>query len=307
MAFKTLTIDNSAELHVKKGQLVAIQESGTTQIALEDLACVVFSHPDITISSAALAYFGSNGISLLTCGKGYMPATITLPFAPHSKYSGIVAKQLGCSIGFRNSLWKTIVKAKIGNQAAALEALGVDASPLRQIAAEVRSGDPTNREALAAKIYFPLYRPGYTRDSVCALTSALNYGYAVVRSTLARNVVSHGFITSVGLHHCNEKNEFNLVDDLIEPFRALVDLHVAGIDLNAEDPMSLSRVARKQITGVLRRPCEINGRETSVLIATEECVESLGRALAEGDTGLIRLPKLVDFAVCSADNGKGDA
>lgn len=128
MAFKTLTIDNSAELHVRKGQLIAVQDSGTTQIALEDLACVVFSHPDITISSAALAYLGSNGISLLTCGKGYMPATITLPFAPHSKYSGIVAKQLGCSLGFRNLLWKAVVKAKIGNQAAVLDALGVDAS-----------------------------------------------------------------------------------------------------------------------------------------------------------------------------------
>lgn len=169
---------------------------------------------------------------------------------------------------------------------------------LRQMVAEVRSGDPSNREALAAKAYFPLYSPGYTRDSVCTLTSALNYGYAVVRSTLARNVVSHGFITSVGLHHCNEKNEFNLVDDLIEPFRAVVDLHVAGVSLEAEDPSSLSRVARKQITGVLRRPCMIGGRETSVLIAAEECVESLGRALNESDVGLLRLPKLVDFTAC---------
>lgn len=83
-----------------KGQLIAIQGEVTTQVALEDLACVVFSHPDITISSAALAYFGSNGITLLTCGCGYMLATITLPFAPHSKYSGIVARQLGCNCWF---------------------------------------------------------------------------------------------------------------------------------------------------------------------------------------------------------------
>lgn len=293
MAFKTLTIDNSAELHVRKGQLIAIQEAGTTQIALEDLACIVFSHPDITISSAALAYLGSNGISLLTCGRGYMPATITLPFAPHSKYSGIVAAQLGCSLGFRNSLWKAIVKRKIANQAEVLDAMGLDGASLREIAGEVRSGDPSNREALAARVYFQLYEPGYTRDSVCALTSALNYGYAVVRSTLARQVVAHGFITSVGLHHCNDKNEFNLVDDLIEPFRPIVDLHVAGIDLSGEDPESLSRDVRKGITSVLRDDCLIDGRETSVLIATEECVESLVRALDANDVGLLRLPAVV--------------
>lgn len=295
MAFKTLTIDSSAELHVKKGQLIAIQDAGTTQIALEDLACIVFSHPDITISSAALAYLGANGISLLTCGRGYMPATITLPFAPHSKYSGIVSSQLGCSLGFRNSLWKIIVKRKIANQAAVLDILGLDGSLLRDISKEVRSGDPTNREALAARVYFQLYEPGYTRDTVCPLTSALNYGYAVLRSTLARQVVAHGFITSVGLHHCNDKNEFNLVDDLIESFRPIVDLHVSEIDLSQEDPANLSRDVRKQITSVLRRECEIDGRCTSVLIATEECVESLVRALDVNDVGAIRLPLVIEF------------
>ena len=303
MAFKTLTIDNPTELHVRKGQLVAIQEEGTTQIALEDLACVVFSHPDITISSAALAYLGANGISLLTCGRGYMPATITLPFAPHSKYSGIVAAQLGCSLGFRNSLWKALVKRKIANQAAVLDALGLDGAPLRDISREVRSGDPANREALAARVYFQLYEPGYTRDSVCPLTSSLNYGYAVVRSTLARQVVAHGFITSVGLHHCNDKNEFNLVDDLIEPFRPIVDLHVAGIDLSQEDPESLTREVRRQITGVLRRECSIGGRTTSVLIATEECVESLAGALRANDVGMLRLPSVVECANDGAADG----
>ena len=295
MAFKTLTIDSSAELHVHKGQLVALQNDATTQVALEDLACIVLSHPDITISSAALAYLGQNGISLLTCGQSYMPATITLPFASHSLYSGIVSKQLSVSIGFRNTLWKAIVKRKILNQAKTLELLGGDSSALEQIAREVRSGDPDNREALAARVYFPLLSPGYTRDSVCPLTSALNYGYAVVRSTLARHVVSHGFITSVGLHHANEKNEFNLVDDLIEAFRPIVDLHVMRIDLAGEDPGNLSRGARKQITGVLRRGCEMDGREASVLIAAEACVESLARALEEGDAKLFSMPRVIEF------------
>lgn len=294
MAFKTLTIDNPAELHVTKGQLLAIQGDETTQFALEDLACVVLAHPNITISSAALDYFGQNGISILTLGRGYMPSTITLPFAPHSKYSGIVEKQLNCTEPFRKRLWQAIVKQKILNQAAVLEKLDVDNRALLQLAGEVKSGDTTNREALAARIYFALYEPGYTRDIVCPLTSALNYGYACVRSVLARHVVSHGFITSIGLHHCNMKNEFNLVDDLIECFRPFVDLCITQIDLEDEDPSSLSRDVRKAITSVLRMSCYINERTTSLLIAAEECVESLGRALEEGDASLIMLPTFSD-------------
>ncbi len=131
-----------------------------------------------------------------------------------------MSKQLGASLGFCNILWKAIVKQKVPNQAMTLETLGIDGSALIQLAREVRSGDPSNREALAAKTYFPLLKPGYTRETICPLTSALNYGYAAVRSTLARHVVSHGFITSVGFHHSNDRNEFNLVDDLVEPFGA---------------------------------------------------------------------------------------
>ncbi len=104
----------------------------------------------------------------------------------------------------------------------------------------------------------------------------------------------------MGLHHCNEKNEFNLIDDLIETFRPIVDLQVAGIDLANEDPDSLSRATRKQITGVLRKECKINERVTSVLIASEECVESLVRALDAGDVRLLCLPSVV---LSEADEG----
>ncbi len=212
-----------------------------------------------------------------------------------------MSKQLGASLGFRNILWKAIVKQKVLNQDMTLETLGIDGSALIQLAREVRSGDPSNREALAAKTYFPLLKPGYTRETICPLTSALNYGYAAVRSTLARHVVSHGFITSVGFHHSNDRNEFNLVDDLVEPFRAIVDLHVMNIELAEEDPANLSCLVRKQIAGVLRRSCEIGGSVTSVLTAAEECVESLNRALEAGDAGLVRLPKVI-----SAGDGTGE-
>lgn len=292
MAFKTLTIDSPTELHVKTGQLLAIQENGEVQIALSDLSCIVLSHPGIKISSAALAKLGENGISVLTLGKSYLPATITLPFASNSRYSAIVDKQLGISESLRGKLWKKLVKQKIANHAAVLDQLCIDNSVLLEIAKEVRVADSTNREALAARIYFQLYNPGFVREDVCAINSALNYGYAVVRSIIARHVVSHGLITSVGLHHSNEHNEFNLVDDLIEPFRAFVDSVVVELNLEGEDPLNLSKDTRKEITTVLRAPCIIDGHLTSIMTATEQCVISLNRAIEQGDASELQLPSM---------------
>lgn len=121
----------------------------------------------------------------------------------------------------------------------------------------------------------------------------MNYGYAVLRSTLARAVVSHGFITSVGLHHGNCRNEFNLVDDLIEPFRPMVDLQMLQLDLDEEDPGCLSRSVRRSMTGVLRNACCMSGRKTSCLIACEEYVISFMKAVELHDPGQLKFPTVV--------------
>lgn len=166
-------------------------------------------------------------------------------------------------------------------------------SHLEKLAEQVKSGDPDNREAIAAKLYFPQLKDGYARTEISATTSALNYGYAVVRSTLSRAVVSHGFITSVGLHHDNHRNEFNLVDDLIEPFRPLVDLQMLQIDLTDEDPEKLSRTARRGMTSVLRNACLLENTKVSCLTAIDQTVISLKRAIEARDARLLELPQLL--------------
>ena len=164
---------------------------------------------------------------------------------------------------------------------------------LTAIAHEVRSGDSNNREAYAARYYFPRLKEGYTRDEVSATSSILNYGYANIRSTLARSVVLHGFITSIGLHHDNGRNEFNLVDDLIEPFRPMVDLQMLAIDLEGEGPERLSRRVRREMTTVLRNACLMDGRTTSCLIAVEETAKSLMDAIGDRDAKRLVLPQVL--------------
>ena len=296
MAFRTLTIDSAAEVHVRSGQLTVQREADPKplQIDLDDLACIVLANLDITLSTGALNMISAHGITVLGCGRNFMPTSILLPFAQNSRYSQIVSLQLGASQPLRKQLWKQLVAQKIANQAEVLAiANRPGASELADLAQLVRSGDPDNREAVAAKRYFPLLKDGYVRGEVSPTSSILNYGYAVVRSTLARAVVSHGFITSVGFHHDNDRNEFNLVDDLIEPFRPLVDLQMLAIDLDGESAESLSRETRRAMTSVLRNACLIDGRETSCLIATELVVLSLMQVLEERDARKLKLPSVL--------------
>ena len=296
MPFRTLTIDSAAQLHVRCGQLTVQREQDEKPlyIDLDDLACIVLSSLDITLSTGALNMIAEHGITILGCGRNYMPTSITLPFAKNSRYSQVVDSQLRMSVPLQKQLWKRLVKQKIQNQAEVLRLTENAAySHLEKLAEQVKSGDPDNREAIAAKLYFPQLKDGYARTEISATTSALNYGYAVVRSTLSRAVVSHGFITSVGLHHDNHRNEFNLVDDLIEPFRPLVDLQMLQIDLTDEDPEKLSRTARRGMTSVLRNACLLGNTKVSCLTAIDQTVISLKRAIEARDARLLELPQLL--------------
>jgi len=296
MAFRTLTIDSAAEVHVRNGQLTVQRatDEKPLHIDLDDLACIVLANLDITLSTGALNVISQHGITMLGCGRNFMPTSILLPFARNSRYSEIVDSQLSMSLPFQKQLWRRIVRQKIANQAEVLAIAQRNGyEHLIELAMSVRSGDPDNREAVAAKFYFPRLKAGYVREEISPTSSILNYGYAVVRSALARSVVSHGFITSVGLHHENSRNEFNLVDDLIEPFRPIIDLQMLDIDLDDEDPANLSRGARREMTSVLRNACLLGGHKTSCLVAAEEMVISLKRAIEQHNVKQLLLPQVL--------------
>ena len=123
MAFRTLTIDSPAEVHVRSGQLTVqrVSDSKPLQIDLDDLACIVLANLDITLSTGALNVISEHGITILGVGRNFIPTSIMLPFAKHSRYSEVVDRQLSMSVPFQKQLWKHIVRQKIENQASVLE------------------------------------------------------------------------------------------------------------------------------------------------------------------------------------------
>ncbi len=288
MAFRTVVISNETELHVQSGQLVAIQEQ-TIWIPLEDIAVLVLEHPRAHISVAALSLLSEQGVAVAVCDGNHMPTGLLLPHCTHSRQLAVTRQQLGQTLPQKKRLWQRIVRSKIENQAACLDALGLDgAAKLHGYAGNVQSGDSSGMEAAAARLYFRRLIPDATRRSPEGPGGALDYGYAVLRAAIARALVGHGFYPTIGVHHDSQLNAFNLADDVLEPYRPFADYLAVEDDVDVE-----LRSGRQRLVSVLQLTCSVQDRLHSVLTAIEATAASLARAMAEKDPGALVLPSLV--------------
>ena len=193
----------------------------------------------------------------------------------------------------KKRLWQSIVKAKILNQAICLYLTGhtSQAEALRAMAERVRSGDSENVEAAAAQFYFPvLFGEGFTRGEDNGVNAGLNYGYAVLRGCIARYLAVYGFLPSLGLHHRSTLNAFNLADDLIEPFRPVVDLLTARSITEDEE---LSSPQKRLLFNCLNLDILSGKQHHSVSYAIERLVQSLSRSAERPEAGLL-LPTLLE-------------
>ncbi len=294
MAWKGVHVSKPARLSWKDSQLVVAQDDATVTMPLEDVAWIIVDTQLVTLTAALISACMTGGVAIIFTDERHMPAGLALPFHQHHKQAGIAAIQLGASLPLKKRLWQTIVVSKIENQAASLDACGMDGTSLRAMAKRVTSGDPDNIEAQSARAYWSLLFEKFTRSDESDLRNAmLNYGYAVLRASVARAVVAFGMLPSVGLFHASEANAFNLADDLIEPFRPLLDVRVAKMAGELKDDEHVLTVDhRRQLAGILNSDCTLQGETISVLIACERSAESLVRALSAAEPKELLLPKL---------------
>lgn len=258
---------------------------------LEDIWVLVIESHLATISIAALSALADAGIGAVVCGKSHMPNGICLPLAGHYGHAGIVDAQLSMPKPLQKRIWQRIVATKIMNQASALSVLGFEkeADELRVLGSNVLSGDTSNREAVAAALYFKtLITEGTRRDST--YTALLDYGYAVLRAGIAREVVAGGWLASHGIHHCSNVNAFNLVDDLIEPFRPVVDLIVFDSLKGSEE---LSTESKQALSEVFEYGMVLDGKTYTVQSAIMRMVESLRDAVLFESAASLLLPEVV--------------
>lgn len=226
MAFRTVFIESPCRCNYQGGYLVVRKDDDTSKIHLSEISSIVLQTMQVNISAYLLAELAKNKISLVACDDKCNPVGQYLPLYGAHNCSKRLTEQLAWGEPIKKRVWQRIVKDKIHQQASFLNERDYEkeAKILFEDEREVRSGDVTNREAHAARIYFNgLFGDDFNRDLDIPINAALNYGYAILLSLVNREIVSRGYLTQSGICHRNEYNQFNLACDFMEPFRPVVD------------------------------------------------------------------------------------
>ena len=297
-AFRIVSIENPAEVHVRDGQLVVAQDKGTASIPVSDILVLVVCGPNIRMSTMAQTMLANNKVVILYLGRNHHPAAMLLPMSGNVRQARIAQAQASLAAPLKADLWRRIIAQKIENQGTALAILGLEgAEELWACSREVLPADADNREGFAAKRYFQHLQPGLNRRVDDPLNSVLNYGYAIVRAVMAREVVCAGLLPALGLHHCSQLNPFNLVDDLMEPLRPSIDLLAVGV---AGRSVRLSRKQRAQLREAPALAVSLNGATVSIAQSARATAQSLGAALVHADASALALPATLPTDFLSA-------
>lgn len=220
------------------------------QVALDDIAALIVHGHGATFSANLAARLAARGAPMVICGTNHAPVALLWPMDGHYEQGLRMQAQAEASMPMRKRLWRDLVKAKIAAQAGALDAAGERSGALLGLARQVRSGDPDNFEARAARRYWPLMMgQTFTRDrNGGGINAFLNYGYMVLRAATARSILAAGLHPSLSIHHKSRGEALRLADDLMEPFRPFVDL--VARRLAAEGREELDRDAKSAIAAV---------------------------------------------------------
>ena len=293
MVWRSVVINRPAKLKREHFALVVEQEQ-SARVPFEDIAVIVLNHREITLTHPVLSACADYGIGLYSTGDNHQPNGVFMPFLPHSRATRMQRLQLDLDKPSTKRAWARIVQTKINNQARCMELLGVaGADRLASYARRVRSGDGGNLEAQASDYYFPqVFGRSFHRSQESWTNAALDYGYAVLRGACARALVAHGMLPSIGLFHSSEQNAFNLADDLIEPYRPIVDLHVAQQPARPDDA-ELQPADKVALVGLLNVDVAMPRGQMSVLASIEQAAEALARLYDGGSEQVLELPGLI--------------
>jgi len=178
-----------------------------------------------TVTGYLICELMKNKVNVIFCDERRNPVGELHPCYGSNETSRRVMEQAEWSGDRKDYLWQSIVRQKVRNQGHLLERVDPEAAKrIYGYVDEIELADRTNREGIAAKVYFNrVFGPDFSREIKNDRNAALNYGYSIILSSFNKEIVARGFCTQLGVHHHNIFNQFNLSCDLMEPFRSLVD------------------------------------------------------------------------------------
>ena len=285
--------DDRRHLFLSRGFLVVQDTEGERkelgQVPLDDVAAVIANAHGLSYTNNLLVALAERCAPFVLCAANHNAVGMILPIEGNYQQAKRFDAQIAATQPLVKRLWAEIVKSKLQQQAAALEATGAPFIPLSALVRKVRAGDPDNFEAQGARRYWGLLFGGdFRRDQQAGgLNSMLNYGYTVLRAATARAVVAAGLHPTIGLHHSNEGNAMRLVDDLMEPFRPMIDLKVWQLHKQGEGQITPD--SKRALVRTLYDDMQTSAGATPVMVCTQKLATSLAQVFM-GEKNKLDLP-----------------
>lgn len=292
MGWRTIYVEEAQNLSLYLDNIKITDGEQVYMVPIADVDMLLIDNYKLYMTVQLMCKLSENNVGVVICNKKRLPELMLNPLTGNYAAFKMQEWQLLTSLEFRGELWQAIVQGKISNQAEVLKRHNDDAGVLEKLTkfmSEVEIDDIGNREGLAAKLYFHnLYGDDFIRDAdgKDSVNLALNYGYAIVRAAVARAVIAKGFIPTVGIHHRNIYNHFNLADDFIEPYRPLIDEWVYE---NMLDDFFV-REKRLALINSLNRKILLGGKKYSILKSIPLYLDSIVRCYQAADVSKLLLP-----------------
>lgn len=301
MIKRTLYFGNPSYLSLNQQQLMVKQpdENSVLQIKatipIEDIGIVILDNQQITISQGAIDFLLQRNVALITCNQSHHPTGLMLNLDGHVLQNMRFREQLEASEPLKKQLWAQTIIQKIKNQKAVLDGLNKPGNYLEPLYKNVKSGDSDNCEATAAAYYWQTifnHIPEFTRHrNGIVPNNYLNYGYAILRATMARSIVGAGLLPTLGIFHANKYNAYCLADDLMEPYRPYVDKLVYDFVINNELNEDLTKEDKAYLLKIPAIDVEMNGEKSPLMNATQRTAYSLAKCFM-GEQRKIMYPEL---------------
>ena len=292
MLKKSILLENKASISTKNLQLVIKTETRESTIPIEDIGYLVVDHPEIYLSIPALNLLIDNNTAVIICNTNHLPNGMFLNLNSHHIQQEIFKNQINASAPLKKQLWQQTITEKITNQGILLQKITSKNNNFEFLASKVLSGDSSNMEGVAANFYWKsFFEHNFKRERFGDYpNNFLNYGYAILRAATARALSGSGLLNTLGIHHKSKYNAFALADDIMEPFRPIVDEKVAEIMQNYSE-QELNTAIKAELLQILTRTVYFKEEKSPLMIEKKKTASSLQQCYT-GERKKIKYPKL---------------
>lgn len=258
MGFRTIAINSHSKLSYKNNHLVYKSVDQTEMIHISEIDVLICETTDIVITTMLINQLVEAGVLVIFCDAKRLPNSVVTPYYGRHDTSLQIQKQSEWKQDVKERIWVNVISQKITNQAAVLKKFGFEdkANDMLTTVNQLVENDPANIEGHAARTCFnTLFGNDFVRDSPNEINKGLDYGYTLILSMFAREIVKCGCITQLGIKHTNQFNQFNLASDLMEPFRSLVD------EIVFENKSEAFPFVKRQLFGLFSETYRYNGSD----------------------------------------------